>query len=407
VWTYLEDRASHTTLWSVRYTRPMAEEGALRDQVAVAVTETLYNLHMSLKQRGLRLDPATRALHLRATAALVSSQQPFLPGEARRLLEQEVARAPNFAEAHGQLALTLLIDAEGAAPAEREALRRRARQEAELSLRLDPVTSASAYNVLFSLARLEHPLDIAGAERRYLLSRLDVSDQPWSAMGECRLQIELGRAREALPVCERGIALRPLATQVAYSHAIALQRAGDGEGAEREIDRLYRYYPAHYMTRRVRFNLALNGGRYERALAILAGPNHDDLTSEGRAAVEGLIRAQMSGAAADRKHVMSALWAAARNRQLDPSYVVIGAAMLGQIDDAFRALDDPEFTFSYGTGFLFAPPMAPVQRDPRFWRLAAKLGYLAYWRGENAWPDFCADQLVGIDCPSAATRAGV
>src|SRR5204862_826147 len=115
---------------------PKSREPELRDQIAVGVTETLYNLHISLTQKGPRLDAATLALHLRATAAVIRSQQAFEPGEARRLLEQVVARAPRFGAAHGQLALELVGDAGAASAAERASLLQRARREADLGRRL-------------------------------------------------------------------------------------------------------------------------------------------------------------------------------------------------------------------------------------------------------------------------------
>jgi DNA-binding winged helix-turn-helix (wHTH) protein/tetratricopeptide (TPR) repeat protein len=401
---YLEDRASRTVIWSASFARPRSREPELRDQIAVAVTETLYNLHMSLAQKGVQLDPATRALHLRATAALIRSQQYFVPGEARRLLEQVIARAPRFGEAHGQLALTLINEARTASPAERAALLQRGRREAELGIRLtDP--SDSSYGALYRLARLDRSLDIATAEKRFLLSRIEVSEQPWAAMNECRLQTELGRARAALRACERGIALRPLATQVGYSYAVALQMAGDQEAADREIDRMFRYYPQHDVTRRVRLELAAFGGSADRALAILEGPNHDDIPAEGREALAAILQARKSGSAPDQAKAMILLWSAARHRQLPPSYLVGAAATFGFVDEAFRALEEPGFSYDYGSGFLFARPMTALHAHPRFWRLAAQQGYVDYWRGQGAWPDFCDAPGGSVDCRKAAAAA--
>ncbi|WP_297695100.1 hypothetical protein, partial [Phenylobacterium sp.] len=43
--------------------------------------------------------------------------------------------------------------------------------------------------------------------------------------------------------------------------------------------------------------------------------------------------------------------------------------------------------------------------DPRFWRAAARAGYLDYWRKRGVWPDFCYDPKLPFDCRRAAVAA--
>jgi len=366
------------------------------------VTETLYNVHMSMRQKGLKLDPSTLALHLHATRAMLEPGN-FPAGEALRGFEQVVARSPQFAEAHGQLALSLYQTIPTTPPAEIEALLARAEREARLSLRIDRASSASAYGTLWSLARYRNE-DIAPAEQEFLLTPMATQDQPWIPMFECRLQLELGRAGEALRFCQRAMIVRPLSPQVGYSYALALTMAGDPAKAREVMDRMYRYFPEHDVTRGILFDLVAFGDQPERALALLDGMMAGDLTPEGRAALRLLLQARTSGTAADIDRAVAALQAAVRSGRLDARYLIRGAAILGRPDEAFAALNALGLRANNDLGYLFSPSTASLRRDPRFWPLVARLGYVKYWRTRGVWPDFCSDPAFNVDCEREAAR---
>lgn len=400
---YLEDPVAKATVWSERFSRPAAEEAALRDQIAVAVTATLYDVQNPMRQDGLKLDPTTLALYLHAGNALQKGGASGPPGEWARALEQVVARAPQFAQAHGSLAVALLADRRMTPPAGQEALLARVEREARLGLKIDPKNAASSYGALWYLARARNA-DIAKAEQEYLLTPMSETDQPWLPREECLLQLEVGRPSEALGFCQRGNALRPLLPQLGYPYARALWGTGDETKARQVMDRMYRYFPDHPPTRKARFQLAAFGDSPERAFAMLDGMMAGDLTPEGREALRLLLRARGSGRAADADQALVALRTAARARRLEPDYVFLGAGVLGRPDDAFAAFNDPALRLNNDGGILFSPATAALRRDPRFWPIVARLGYVKYWRTRGVWPDFCADPAFNVDCPREAAR---
>jgi hypothetical protein len=55
-------------------------------------------------------------------------------------------------------------------------------------------------------------------------------------------------------------------------------------------------------------------------------------------------------------------------------------------------------------GALFSPDTAPLRRDPRFMRTAAKLGLVDYWRSSGHWPDFCSQPGMPYDCKAEAAK---
>jgi len=54
---------------------------------------------------------------------------------------------------------------------------------------------------------------------------------------------------------------------------------------------------------------------------------------------------------------------------------------------------------------LFYPEMRGVQRDPRFWPLAASYGLVDYWLTSGRWPDFCFEPDLPFDCREKAEAA--
>jgi hypothetical protein len=48
-----------------------------------------------------------------------------------------------------------------------------------------------------------------------------------------------------------------------------------------------------------------------------------------------------------------------------------------------------------------APAFRDLRYDPRYLRLMAHSGLLAYWRQTGVWPDFCADPRLPYACNAA------
>ena len=115
--------------------------------------------------------------------------------------------------------------------------------------------------------------------------------------------------------------------------------------------------------------------------------------------------------------------AAARGGMLLHRDALSWLAGLGDVEGAFREADlaftaetmSPAVGLWYGntggTGVLFSPATASMRRDPRFMKLAARLGLVGYWRMTGHWPDFCFTPGLPYDCKtgaavSAAARPG-
>ena len=397
---YLEDARSKTTLWSAQYERDAAEEAGLRDQVAAGVADAIATARAASGQPGVRLDPATTALFISANESL-QVPRTLESGEALQRYEQLVRRAPDFAMGRAGLAIALSSASRRAPSDERRALEARATHEAERAIRTDPATGGYGYDVLAGQQRSK---SIAGAESLILKGIGASPELPFLPMRECRILVEVGRARDALAYCERANALRPLAAPLGYSYAHALYVAGETHLAEAAADRAYRYHPDHLNSWRTRFEMAAFTGSPDVALTLLDAPLATAWHPEGRAALRQYLTARKTSAPADSSLAMTRLWTAVRAGRVDPRYVVLAAASLGRVDEAFAALEDPAFQFNGDLGYLFEPVSAPLRTDARFWRVARRAGYVTYWQTRNRWPDFCSDPAVRIDCRREAAK---
>jgi DNA-binding SARP family transcriptional activator/TolB-like protein len=410
----LEDVRGHIALWAEEFERPPQQAGMLDLEVATAAAEVVDDAVDALREKAARRDPRALALVLQSGAAIKSPALMNL-GEPRRLLEEAVSRAPDYVTARATLALALLAESRLGAMSDRKLLAQRARREAETAISTDPAAAGAAYDTLYMMARERDPEDLAAAENLLIEGSAKAPHFAYLYMRRCRFLAEVGLARDAVPYCQRALALRPLSSPLGYRYAEALYALGSPELATRAIERAVSLHPEHEQTRRVEFELAAFSGRPEHASALLHNASQGEpckcaapFTPEGMQAMDLFLAARKSGAARDATKAVAALKAAVHHEQLHPRYLVFGAAALGRLDDAFAMLEEiaglPGDMLAGDPGYLFEGPAAPLQRDRRFWRLAAKAGYVKYWRTRGAWPDFCSDPALPYDCRAEAAR---
>jgi len=226
----------------------------------------------------------------------------------------------------------------------------------------------------------------------------------------------VGLAREALVFCLRGLALEPLAAPLQQRYAETLYAMGSPELARRAIERAVSLHPDHVETRRVQFELAAFSGAPEAASVLLHQPVDTynicgcgiPIGAEGVRALDLFLAARKSGKPGDAETALAAMKAAVGHHQLYFRYPVLGAVALGRLDAAFAMLDDlakvPHLALASEPGFLFEGPSGPLQRDRRFWPIAARAGFVRYWRARGVLPDFCSDPSLPYDCRAEEAR---
>jgi hypothetical protein len=300
-------------------------------------------------------------------------------------------------------------DADEGTPAERARGAARIQAQIDQALRDSPEANG-AYDALYWLTRHhDAPDDLAAAEDVLLKGLATAPRMHFINMRECRFLMEVGHLQAAQPYCARGMALRPTAAPIEHSYASALYAIGEEAGAKQAIERFARYHPEHFSVRRVRFETAWFEGDFAEAKRLLHSPDTlpPSIRPTAVPALEQLLDAQRSETPAAADRALAAMQVAVRDERLDARYLIIGATRLGRLDDAFAALapDGPKFNTDFPLVFL--PFMAPLRKDPRFWDVARRAGYIRYWRKRQVWPDFCLGPHAEVDCPAAMARARV
>jgi|GEM_PF-1453743 len=403
---YLVDRRSRITLWSEAFERPVAEADALRDEVAASLTNMTYWAMLPRVQEGLTLDPQTLALFISASRAFSNPRGTIDDPRILRLYEQVAARAPNFAWARGAISRHVLDASRAAPPEQREALKRRAREEAERAIRIDRSDAIFAFDTLYQLTRWDSPGALVAAEDVLLKGVAASGERGWPLrMRECGFLLEVGRAADALSYCASARALRPVDAVIDGLYARALLANGQVAQAREMADQVARFHAAHPGNVGLRAEFAAFQEDPERARELfrrLSGPL--GMAPEAVQAGELYFTARRTGDPADIDKAMAAGWMALRAGRIDRRTHALRAATLGRLDDAYRVLDEYR-TPPSPTGYLLEPAAAPLRRDPRFWSVAVRAGYVRYWRTRDKWPDFCRDPALLFDCRRAA--AGV
>jgi tetratricopeptide (TPR) repeat protein/TolB-like protein len=410
----LQETHDNVALWTGDFQRPQLQEAVLREQVAVAAADVVDDAIATLRDKGWKPDPQSLALYLNARSAFQNAT-PMNRGEPRRLIEQAVARSPDFVAARAHLAIVLTSESARPGP-DRMQLAQRARREAEDAIRRDPAAAGAAYDSLYLLARMTAPDDLAPAEDILIDGQAKAPGFAFLHMRRCQFLVEVGRAREAVPYCQRALAQKPLAAPLGYIHASALEASGAPELAIRAIESAARIRPDHELTQRRRFDIYAFSGSPEMARTMLRESSNATtcgcglvMPKESAAALEAFLKARASQSPQDIDEALAALEVAEQRRLLPPRYLVFAATTLGRVDTAFsvlgRLVSGPNnLTAGDLQSLLTDAPAAPLQRDPRFWPLADKAKLVSYWRERDVWPDFCGDRTLPYDCRALAAR---
>jgi hypothetical protein len=164
---------------------------------------------------------------------------------------------------------------------------------------------------------------------------------------------------------------------------------------------MLRYWPDSPDDWYPRYQVRLLESRWDDALAILQEPVASQvMSSDDIAQARAFLEAAKSGSPIEREKVRQATLAAAANGR-SPTDAIFALAALGYIDDAFAVAERYEpgqALTGEGAFVLFTPAAAPMRRDPRFLKLAERLGLLALWRQSGKWPDLCQDPKLTYRC---------
>jgi adenylate cyclase len=395
---WLEDVRAGETVWANAFERDLREAFLLQSEIAA-------NVATAVRGRTARAAPAPTEAGVDPAAV-----EDYFAGRALRLqrtttglraaierLERATQTAPQFARAWAELAGARLILSDRLAqgqtpdPMAIADLRAAALDAAEQALRLDP---QNAY-ALAVRAGLEPPT--AWAARRSWLDRAVAAapGDPIVLRARASLLSDLGYWRAARADLETARMIDPLDPQLLL--AWTLEADGQGRAARSLLSNARDATdPAVWNTRLL---FAMFDGDAAGAGALLAA-HPQDVSDAAIARFEATRRALSAQAA---RAEATALWrtAAADDPALtDDAVMMLG--LIGAPEAAFALAEAAPAGALFTADLAHAPALADLLRDPRYLRLMARGGLVAYWRDHNAWPDFCTAPNAAYDCAALA-----
>lgn len=310
------------------------QEAVSLDIVGALRIEITADQRMRLSQRHTSSAEAFH-LYLRGRHATTVSHPEALPA-ALALFEQARAADPQYPlplVGIGELCASMAMW--GAEPP--RALMEKARRAAQDALALEPDLAEG--RALLGLVAARYDFDFTGAENHFQRALvLNPSSSTTSVQYALTTLSPLGRLDEALDECARALAIDPVDPYPAGSYHWFSSLAGDDEEAVRELGRMVALQPHEFPTRFVLASVLISAGRAREGAELL-----DHLMREtGRRPVCLGFQAIALARSRQRERAVAVkdeLRLMATQGYVQPMSLALAHAAVGELDDAFAAVD--------------------------------------------------------------------
>jgi TolB-like protein/DNA-binding winged helix-turn-helix (wHTH) protein/Tfp pilus assembly protein PilF len=378
-----------TYLWTESYDRELKDVFAVQEEIATAIAGAL-RVPLGLKERqslvaNRTADTESYQDYLRAKA-LVHARGALEPGgpvtQAAELLEQVVARDPNYAPAWALLAQASVVSPfftaafyNGSTDELRQMVAEtltKAESATAQAIRLDP-NHADGYTALAQVRRLSGRLVEADDLFKQALS-VDAGNSEALHWYSSHLA-NVGRLNEAVPLRRRLQALEPFYPIFQRSTAQILWAHGQSE----EAIAILKTTSSNLISPLLLVEVYVSMGRNAEAAQTLQG-YPSGIFPPG--VVEEAVRLLRSAPVPAPTHptVLS-------KGRLGFVYLYVGAP--DRAIDFFESTADAGMLNNSVSGTsLWAPAYAPVRKTARFKNLVRTMGLVDYWR-VRGWPEFC------------------
>ena len=400
----LTEAQTGTLLWGEKYDCDIADAFSLQDSIAGQVAIALQQALPSHNRPAIKVDHVAYELYLRARPLV----KELAEDDARRaepMLQQAIARAPDFAQAWAALAMARSLLLSRNADATGEPAHDAAVAAANRALALDPdCADALVALAVLKPAFAEHGEKIQLTERAVALAPND----PLTAAACDGALISVGRLHDSMKHLESAARLDPLSPLFVSSYAFHLRTIGRTEEAISAIEDAASRFPDAAWVWIRRWTILFMSGRRDEAERMCAetailptGMNQKDTV---------LLRFA---------HMLFAMPKPQREQALrvvlerEETLVLQFCAFAAEADCAdlayeaiFKALDTgrPLASQAYGgrgigrafrLSAFFSFVGAALRRDRRFATLCARVGLVDYWCQSQNWPD-CVGEVKEV-----------
>ena len=399
----LTDASDRALLWAKNFRDPNGNEADLRQQLAYTAANVLRCAVEGMDPAGGRLNRQALKTYLNACAPNPNASQADIVtsiADLRKLVRDE----PRFAGGWAKLL------------------------SAETDVAADPIApeAKSIQSVLprhIAEARKLHP-DLAEA---YVAE--EALTPPWRFVARGKLLDEgvernpnspklrfarhvfnsnVGRVEDSLRDARRAVELDPLSPDMRYGYIMSLAFGGRQDEAIAELTQAERLWPGATSLRIARYDLHNRTGDPHEALRLLRAGVLGDALTEWVRPQASLLEARIDPTP---ERVETAIRDTRAMYNRTPNAISLLAQALVELDreeELFPILLNWKKMdiVSWVTEILFRPKFSDFHKDPRFMRVAKRLGLLAYWRTTGKWPDLCFRPDLPYDCKAEAAKLG-
>ena len=381
-----------TILWSKEFEQPATARSNVEESLAFAVARVLGCAIEEASGKHGRLSQELRRVYLNACATLAEvgwDNRTVLPQLRRVTVE-----APRFRPAWALLlsAQSDYVSYLGALGQDSRPATAALKEYIDAARKLDPDMAEA------TLAELDLNPDLPITDTIALLDKAKAQDphSPKVLIAHSGGMQRVGRMFDALDDAAQAAELDPLSPYTRTHLISVLLYSGQIERARAELARAKQLWPGTETIQQAEFAIELRAGDFEKAIRF-----------------EGQLWPGLPVYAAARRDPSDANVSRyldyVRREGFDNSQLVFAVQALGEMNraDEFYALLESlshHDVLREDSYVLFRPWVAPIRRDPRFMRLAKRLGLVSYWQKSGEWPDFCDDANLPFQCKVEAAK---
>jgi len=379
-------------LWSETYDRKMSDIFKVQDEIAGAIVDKLRielapkDQQLAQRAKAPTQDVEAYELYLQGRAIWKKRGEKNLRG-ALELYQDAVARDPAFARAHAAIASAyVVLPGYTQADDDQEELFKLAESSARQALTLDP-NIGEAHAVLAQINAERG--DLLDAESGFFfaisLEPNEATPHHWYSL----LLARVGRMQEALKQAQKAWTLDPTSAVIASNLAGAYLQLARYDEASRYTQMARDLGLDRDKTSGLDAEIAMHKGQWEQAKELLVA--QASLPPEIRPFIGPYVDAVRDPAKRPA--------AIAEMRKLDPKIAkqtdLIGPYLqLGAVDEVYDTLfealdrDDRSWATEWDFEHVWNEDGRKFRADPRFARLAQRIGILDYWK-QYGFPDSC------------------
>jgi tetratricopeptide (TPR) repeat protein len=393
----LSDEDDHTTLWSQNWSVADASSADLKAQVSASASKAA--LCLTDARGGIsRLSQPALSLYLSGCTAAGSSERSS--ADLETIFDRVTKLAPEFPPAWGYLALVrswIAEDLHDSSPGSYAAAARSARETIAAARKLSP-NNAMTYDAEYNLIAHDTFQALKVLDKG---AKIDPDD--WFIQFDLSQELmSVGRMSDSVQAAQRAIELEPDSPFARSQYITSLTHAGEFSKAKAEIADARKKWPTDHTVDFAEFGFQYRYGDPKVALVLL--PRIGDFSEAELAPIRKVLDARMDPTPTKIDDAIAALSALWPNEPQSRNLILLTLGNFGRVNQAYQLMEDPKFQPFIATEGLFRPDFASVRADPRFMRIAARLGLVRYWRQSGYWPDFCAKEKLPYDCKAEAAN---